>query len=390
MKVLHVTSYFMTHESRVLRVTESVIRLGYAKKIEILGSGRVDLPSIERIDSERTIVRVRSNLPRNILGRGIGFVGWSAKVLMRFRSRGYSLICCHSLACLPVSFLLAKLNKASLIYEPHELETETARVPRGPVRCIARWTERLLARQAHAVIVVGREIASWYRKELGLKRVLVVMNCPPRADWRQSDLIRQTVKSSPDLPIFLYQGILSEGRGLESTIAAFRHLEHEAVLVMVGDGSYRERLRAQARGLRNVFILPAVPPVELHRWTSSADFGLSLIEPISRSYEYCLPNKLFEYLMARLPVLVSATTEQSRIVEDFGVGRVCSRIDPADIRSEVRLMIAEGASKYQSALDRARNEYCWENQEKVLNTIYGEIARLHAGSNTPATDEGFR
>lgn len=297
---------------------------------------------------------------------------------MQFRGRGYSVVCCHSLACLPVSFLLAKFNRASLIYEPHELETETSRVPRGPVRTIARWIERLLARQADAVIVVGHEIASWYRAEYGLKRVWVVMNCPQSADAYRSDLIRRSIGSPAGLPIFLYQGILSKGRGLETAITAFRQLEHAAVFVMMGYGPLEGRLKEEISGLSNIFILPAVPPHEVLRWTASADFGLSLIEPISLSYEFCVPNKLFEYVMAKLPVLASATTEQRRIIEGFGLGRICTQLDAKGVCDAVRLMIAEGASKYQSALARARSELNWERQEDVLAEVYGEIARTRA------------
>jgi glycosyltransferase involved in cell wall biosynthesis len=390
MRALHVTSYFLTHESRVFKVTRSMVRLGFMNRVDVVGRQRADLPHVERLDPRRTIIRIKSNIPRNTIGRVLGFAGWSGRVLRRFRSGGYSVICCHSLACLPVSYLLAKFNGASLIYEPHELETETSRVPRGPIRTISRWLERLFARKADSVIVVGQEIASWYRRELGLEKVSVVMNCPHRVDTSRSDLVRRAAGVSPSLPIFLYQGILSKNRGLEVAIAAFQGLEHEAVLVMLGYGPLADELKEHTSRFPNVFVLPPIPPDDLLRWTASADFGLSLIEPISRSYEFCVPNKLFEYVMAQVPVLVSATTEQRRIVEDFGVGRVCPRLDPESVRNAVRTLIADGASKYQPALARARDEFSWEGQEEVLKQVYGEIAKAHSVMSTPVKTEGIR
>jgi glycosyltransferase involved in cell wall biosynthesis len=89
-------------------------------------------------------------------------------------------------------------------------------------------------------------------------------------------------------------------------------------------------------------------------------------------------------------VLVSATTEQRRIVEDFGVGRVCPRLDPESVRNAVRTLIADGASKYQPALARARDEFSWEGQEEVLKQVYGEIAKAHSVMSTPVKTEGIR
>jgi glycosyltransferase involved in cell wall biosynthesis len=102
----------------------------------------------------------------------------------------------------------------------------------------------------------------------------------------------------------------------------------------------------------------------------SADFGLSLIEPISKSYEYCLPTKLFDYIMARKPVLVSNTLEQARLVEEFNLGAVVTHLTPESIRSAV-LELARGDSlRFTLGLERASRHYSWERFEPLILAMH--------------------
>jgi glycosyltransferase involved in cell wall biosynthesis len=83
-----------------------------------------------------------------------------------------------------------------------------------------------------------------------------------------------------------------------------------------------------------------------------------------------MPNKLFEYLMAGKPVLVSPTLEQRRFVERYGVGEVARNTDPASIRDAVLRLLAKDRTELERAVARTRREFAWEQQEVVLRRIY--------------------
>jgi hypothetical protein len=83
-----------------------------------------------------------------------------------------------------------------------------------------------------------------------------------------------------------------------------------------------------------------------------------------------MPNKLFEYVMARRPVLVSPTREQSEFVRRHGIGEVTRDASPAAIREGVLRLLARDQRALQDALARTADEYCWEGQEAKLETVY--------------------
>ena len=80
-----------------------------------------------------------------------------------------------------------------------------------------------------------------------------------------------------------------------------------------------------------VVLAPPVPTGEVVRWAAGADVGLALIQNVSLSYFLSLPNKLFEYVAAGLPVVASDFPDLRRVVEERGLGTVCRPDDPAAI-----------------------------------------------------------
>jgi glycosyltransferase involved in cell wall biosynthesis len=386
MLALHVYPSNLEHESRILKVSDSQIRSGFINEVVVVGIWRADLAGAAQIDERRRIVRLRATSSRWLPARVAGFVLWSVRVLVRFRRQPIGLISCHSLSALPVCVALKWLHRAVLVYEPHELETDTSRL-RGWVKWLASSLERRLVRSADHVIVVSDSIRDWYQKRLGVARVSVALNCPRQFVSPATDHFRSTFRIPAGRPIFLYQGILSRGRGIETLLNAFGSLQDTAALVLMGYGPLAREIERQCQDLSNVFLHPPVSPERLLLHTAAADFGVSLIEPVSLSYEYCAPNKLFEYIMARKPVLVSPTTDQRRIVNHYGVGQVCDSLTPEGVRAAARRLMADGVDHYAANLERARKDLCWEQQEKVLMDVYRRILP-HAPQESGTAEAG--
>ncbi|MCB1686816.1 MAG: glycosyltransferase, partial [Pseudomonadales bacterium] len=299
-------------------------------------------------------------------------LSWSYQVIQEYRNRPISCINCHSVPVLPVSVLLKYLTGAKLVYDAHELETETNGLS-GLRQWLTRGIERWMIRYVDYSIFVGKEIDRWYRRTYGLKHTAVIYNCPQTTTVEATDCFRERFGISPETPIFLYQGVLAAGRGLDPLIEAFTRLAQEAALVIMGFGPGEDRVRAALAECEAAYFHPAVPPDALLEYTAAADFGLSLIEPTSLSYELCMPNKLFEYLMAGKPVVVSPTREQRDFVVEHQVGVVARDLSVAAIVDAVRAILASDAGEMQRAVSRTRALYSWETQESELRKVYSTI-----------------
>ena len=111
-------------------------------------------------------------------------------------------------------------------------------------------------------------------------------------------------------------------------------------------------------------------PGELFPLTCAADLGISMEEDLGLNYRYALPNKLFDYIQCRVPVLCSSLPEMSKVVESYGIGVVVRERDPKRMAGTVRYMLKERSTgAWMEALERAAGELCWENES-------GEYLRL--------------
>jgi glycosyltransferase involved in cell wall biosynthesis len=140
----------------------------------------------------------------------------------------------------------------------------------------------------------------------------------------------------------------------------------------MGYGPMEDYITSRSHTTDNVFFREAVRPEDILRYTSSADVGLSVIEPISLSYEYCMPNKLFEYLNAGLPVITSPTKEQKLFVEENRVGMVSEDYSPESIEKVVDY-IAKNKDEYIESVRKASLTYNWHQESKKIESIYRKV-----------------
>ena len=307
------------------------------------------------------------------IGRVVKVLGWYLGVLLTLKNRQVSCFNCHSLPVLPLSVLVKWWKGCVLIYEPHELETETAGL-RGVRQQVTRVVERMLIGFVDAICVVNRSIADWYTSVYNIRDVRVVRNVPYRtpAFSARTGLLRQAIGLGAESRLFLYQGLLAPGRGIQILIDAFSRLPSDFQLVFMGYGELSDVIKVAAREYPNIHYISAVPPDVLHHYTVDADVGISLIEDVCLSYRLCLPNKLFEYAACGVPSVVSDFPEMGSFVGRYDCGWRITPTADALVALLSGLTAEEIASKHINAL-QVSEAFNWQEEEGALLSMYHDL-----------------
>jgi glycosyltransferase involved in cell wall biosynthesis len=231
----------------------------------------------------------------------------------------------------------------------------------------------LTIKKADAVISVSDSIADEYAKNYGIRKPSLVLNTPYLTRIEKKDYFRKRFALSSDTRIFLYQGGLSRGRGIEILIDAFSAVEPNSVIVFMGYGPLEQMVRAKAEEHSRIFFHEAVSPAVLLDYTCSADYGILFYENTCLNHYYCSPNKMFEYIMAELPVIVSNLYEMKRIVQSCGIGVVAKENTSTSLGEAVNLIATLDCETMKRNIVDLKLKYNWEEQEKELLRVYNDL-----------------
>jgi glycosyltransferase involved in cell wall biosynthesis len=276
-----------------------------------------------------------------------------------------NLMVANDLDTLPGVYLVSRLRHLALLYDSHELFTGVPELVHRPVvRKIWETIEAFLLPRVRYACTVSPLIAEYYNHKYGID-MEVIRNLP---------VSENAPAESPSLrvgneKIILYQGALNLGRGLESAIRAMQ-FTRGIRLVLVGTGDVEASLKQLVQSLdlsALVTFTGRISPDALPGYTRQADLGISLEEDLGLNYRYAMPNKVFDYIMSGVPVLVSDLPMLRSLVETYGIGKVVASSDP----SALAVMFHEMMESHERAgwkrnLAAAATELCWENEEPRL------------------------
>lgn len=364
----------VVHDSRVRREASALADAGHHVSVVEL-----DREAKGTLDGFRRLSGAPPNWIKRVLPRQLYrciFLGAFVGRVLRLRPE---VVHAHDAAMLLPGVIGARLTGAKLVYDSHELATGVPYRDGSWARFVAT-IERLVVPRADAVITVSDGIAARLEHDYRLRRrPTVVRNITDlRPPPMPTGALRKRLGIG-DSPLILHQGAPAPDRGAEELIRAMTAVP-DAHLVFLGSSpfdGFEERLRGLAeRGeiAARVHFLPSVPLDELLEWTADADVGISLLQDTCDNHRLALPNKLFEYMAAGVPVVVSDLPEVAELVQSRGVGLVVPPSRPEAIAAGIHEVIAYGkAPELRTRIANAAAELSWPRERYRLTTVYDEL-----------------
>jgi len=305
---------------------------------------------------------------------GIFYIEYNLRLFFHLLKAKVDVFVANDLDTLPANYLASRIKRKPLIYDSHEYFTEVPELIGRPViRSIWTGLEKLLVPRVDAAYTVCGSIAKVYR-DLYKVDFKVVRNLPVFSQLKKLD---HQEKAEGQTKVILYQGALNLGRGIEAAIRSMQYMEG-AELWLAGDGDVANQLKGLVVELNlnhKVKFLGRLPLHKLHEVTCQADLGISLEEDLGLNYRFSLPNKLFDYIQAGVPVLVSNLPEMRKIVDHYQVGAVAETHQRKELAELLKsaLFDQEKRAMWKQNLPRAASELCWENEEVVLMQVYEQF-----------------
>ncbi len=417
-------------DRRILQEAESLIDLGH--EVILIASGQGGQPEFEwigRVKVERIwrhvlspmpnslltkmligmrkfLVRMSRNIARAILfviscigrvlsklflsARGVAWKLVRKNFLLPFERiivdhvRWYNpdVIHVHDLPCLKVAVCASRRFHKPLIYDAHELYPEINTLSRMQKRTLSHMEKRLV-RHCDQIITVNPFIAEEMAQRYNIAEPLVVYNAINRPEGFDPTVAPNLFRESMSIPagdaILLYQGWMSQTRGLQDLVKAMSLVGDGIRLILMGYGEARAELEEIVRRRRlggKVHFKEAVDQSELLYWTASADAGIIPYQPIDLNNYYSSPNKLFEFIQAGLPMIVNDLPFLRKVVAGEGFGIVVKLQSPDQYARAIGEMFdvsQGGPERFRPRLLERAGEYDWAKEEKKILAIYGQI-----------------
>ena len=367
---LHIYPSSILYESRIEKIARTLVHEKIFNSIIILGIWEKGLKRSQKLDNRIEIIRVKnyfSFLP-NFLKKFFDFVGLMFFCLFRFTK--VDVVNCHSLNCLFIGVILKIMTGAKLVYDTHELETERNGLT-GILKVFSKKIEKLFIGYCDHIFVVGDKINRWYKHHYKLKNsnITTIFNFPNLVN--QSKIQSIDIRVQNKIPynglIFVYVGLMIEGRGLEELISAFNKSIHH--LVLIGYGPSWTKLEKKTRKINNIHVNEPIDQKHLLMFIKSADVGIfSPFNIRSLSYKFCMPNKIFEYIHAQLPIIVSSLDEVVTHINKNKIGWVVNSEEELE-KLIINIKPSHIINKKKNILKVQKN-YTWESQKDKLISPY--------------------
>ncbi len=361
----------LSTDQRVHKVCTTLHKLGY----DVTLVGRKQRSSIPLLPRKYKTKRLHIGFEKGPLFYAV----FQLRLFFYLLSQKSAILVSNDLDTLLPNFLVSRIEKNTLVYDAHELFCEVPELKGNPIkRGIWKMIERSIFPHLKYVFTVNESIAAIYRKEYGVP-VYVVRNVPVLFDAHSFPKKTKLELGIPEnKKIIILQGAgINVNRGAEEAVEAMRFIDN-AVLLIVGTGDVIHLLKKLTNDLNlknKVVFIGKVPFQELREYTRHADLGLTLDKNTNLNYKLSLPNKLFDYIQAGVPILSSDLVEIKKIITTYDIGDWIDKHDPEHIAKKISTMLREEAilKFWKKNTEIAAQQLNWEIEEQQLIAVYKQF-----------------
>jgi glycosyltransferase involved in cell wall biosynthesis len=358
--IVSVTNDFST-DQRVDKICNTLLELNF----DVMLVGRV-LPNSVRV--RRVYNTRRFKLWFN--NGALFYANYNIRLFFFLLFSKTDVLWSNDLDTLWANYIASKWKRKQLIFDSHEYFTEVPELIGRPKvqRFWKRIEQRILPKLNH-VFTVSPSIADTYKKEYGIN-VQLLRNVPLLT---KQDVAVENIKVEGK-KIVIYQGSINVNRGIEYMVKAMQHIDN-TVLYVIGKGDISNKISQLISNLNlkeKVKLLGEIPLEQLHEYTQQANLGLSLEEDKGLNYRFALPNKLFDYIHAEIPVLVSPLPEMKTLVDQYQVGKCIEKHEAKHIAEKITGMLnnQEQMQIWKENAKKAALELNWEKEKHVIANLF--------------------
>lgn len=276
----------------------------------------------------------------------------------------FDIIIVENIQLLPIAFEIKK--KAKVIFDareyyPREFENSFMfRLLSRPERI--RLCNTYL-HQCDALITVSNGLAEEYKKEFSVS-MQVIRSVPKYVLLPVQSCHKDKIR-------MIHHGNAHSDRRLENMISIVRQLDERFTLdlFLTGPNNIIKRLKKISRGDSRIRFFPPVPYLEIIPMLNQYDIGFYFLEPTGFNTTHCLPNKLFEFIQARLAVAIGPSPEMAKVIKKFHCGIVSPTFDCSDMIKELNKLESDHIMKMKRASNIAAKELCFDKEGKKLENI---------------------
>ena len=286
-----------------------------------------------------------------------------------------NIIHSHDVNTLPTCWFAARLSRAKIVYDAHEVSTD--REGYKEIRNYIGWIEKKLMPRVDAAITTTNMRAKFFARAYKIPRPVVLQNRPRSSFVPKSDKIRDELLLEEKWPILVYQGGLQPGRGLPELIDVIADIPN-VYLVLIGGGRSTKNLMSKVNSLNlssRVKFIPTVLPSILPEYTASADIGVHPIRNTCLNHFTTDSNKLFEYFMAGLPIVITDFPEIRAVINQYNAGILVEPDSNLALKLAIQKMLQDDTMRQKFAQNTLENrdEISWERQEDRLVSLYEAV-----------------
>lgn len=304
------------------------------------------------------------------------YANYNIRLFFHLMFNHYDVIVANDLDTLPACFIASKLKQKAIVYDSHEYFTEVPELINRPrIQKIWEVIEKSMVPKLKHCYTVSPGIAKIYHEKYG-NNFKLVRNLPPKTNNKIST-DTPVLPFAANVPFVIYQGAINLGRGVEEAIKAMKHVEN-LQLVIAGDGDKYQECQQIVRNENladKIIFTGRISPESLAQITPRALIGLSIEKDMGLNYRLALPNKLFNYIQAGVPVLASSLPEIKNIVKTYNVGILIDDVTPENIAAGLKKMMSSPQllNEWKANCKKAGNELCWEKEEETIKNIYRDL-----------------